>query len=68
MNYAEVKLWGTLVGVVALAEGEQYASFQYDSPFLQSGIQVSPLKCHYQMLSIGFQNLIKVPSMASLVF
>ena len=59
MNYAEVKLWGTLVGVVALAEGEQYASFQYDSPFLQSGIQVSPLKMPLSDVIYRFSELDK---------
>ncbi|MBT3201573.1 MAG: type II toxin-antitoxin system HipA family toxin [Phycisphaerales bacterium] len=40
---AEVKLWGSTIGAVVLADGKQAASFQYDSNFAQSGIQVSPL-------------------------
>lgn len=40
---AEVKLWGTRVGAVALEDGATTASFQYDRAFLRSGIQVSPL-------------------------
>lgn len=40
---AEVRLWGTRIGAVALADGDQFASFQYDPDFLGSGIQVAPL-------------------------
>ena len=40
---AEVFLWNTRVGTVALAEGESYASFEYDRSFLSSGIQLSPI-------------------------
>lgn len=40
---AEVKLWGRTIGAVALEEGAQAASFEYDRAFLQSGIEVSPL-------------------------
>lgn len=39
---AEVKLWGRTIGAVALDEGSDIASFEYDAPFLGSGIQVSP--------------------------
>ncbi|MEW6486688.1 MAG: HipA N-terminal domain-containing protein [Thermodesulfobacteriota bacterium] len=39
----EVKLWGRTIGAVALEEGAQAASFEYDRAFLQSGIEVSPL-------------------------
>lgn len=41
---AEVKLWGKTIGAVILEAGKQVASFQYDSAFARSGIQVSPLK------------------------
>lgn len=40
---AEVHLWGTRIGVVALERGSIFASFQYDPAFLASGIEVSPL-------------------------
>lgn len=40
---AEVFLWGTRVGVVALADGANAASFEYDRGFLSSGIQLSPM-------------------------
>jgi len=40
---AKVKLWGRMIGVVALEEGAGTATFQYDPAFAQSGIEVSPL-------------------------
>lgn len=40
---ANVMLWGTRIGTVALAEGEQAARFEYDADFLRGGIEVSPL-------------------------
>lgn len=40
---AEVRLWGRRIGAVSLADGETIASFQYDSAFIESGIQVAPL-------------------------
>ncbi|HEX7048546.1 MAG TPA: type II toxin-antitoxin system HipA family toxin [Gammaproteobacteria bacterium] len=44
MTLAEVRLWGRTIGAVSLAEGETFASFQYDPAFAESGIQVAPLK------------------------
>lgn len=40
---AEVFLWGTRVGMVAVADGSHVASFEYDKDFLASGIQLSPI-------------------------
>jgi serine/threonine-protein kinase HipA len=40
---AEVQLWGRTIGAVALEDGNAYAAFQYDPPFAQSGIEVSPI-------------------------
>lgn len=41
---AEVKLWGSRIGVVSLQEDESFAAFEYDPDFLSSSIEVSPLK------------------------
>ena len=43
MITAEVRLWGRTIGAVSLEEGEDYAAFQYDPDFAQSGIEISPL-------------------------
>lgn len=40
---AEVRLWGRTIGAVALVDGSETASFEYDKSFVQSGIQVAPL-------------------------
>jgi serine/threonine-protein kinase HipA len=40
---ATVRLWGSTIGAVSLAEGEPTAVFQYDPAFLSSGIEVAPL-------------------------
>lgn len=40
---AEVRLWGTTIGTVVLADGEPFARFEYDEGFLRSGIQLAPL-------------------------
>jgi len=40
---AEVRMWGSTIGAVALEDGAETASFQYDPAFSRSGIQVAPL-------------------------
>ncbi|MCK4565288.1 MAG: type II toxin-antitoxin system HipA family toxin [Verrucomicrobia bacterium] len=40
---AEVKLWGRTIGAVALEDGATTATFEYDSEFVGSGIEVAPL-------------------------
>jgi serine/threonine-protein kinase HipA len=40
---AEVRIWGRLIGAVLLDDGEDSAVFQYDSDFIRSGLDVSPL-------------------------
>jgi serine/threonine-protein kinase HipA len=40
---AEVRLWGRTIGAVALADGADVASFEYDPVFVRSGIEVAPL-------------------------
>lgn len=40
---AEVKMWGRTIGAVALADGDNVASFEYDSEFARSGIEIAPL-------------------------
>ena len=42
-DVAEVRLWGTQIGTVALGDGERAASFEYDRDFIASGIQLSPI-------------------------
>jgi len=39
---AEVKLWGRTIGAVALEDGADVASFQYDPAFARSNIEIAP--------------------------
>ena len=41
MTAAEVRLWGRVIGAVSLEDDRDYAAFQYDSDFAQSGIEIS---------------------------
>ncbi len=40
---AEVRLWGSTIGAVALEESAETASFQYEPSFSRSDIQIAPL-------------------------
>jgi len=41
---AEVFLWGSRIGIIHLPEGRDYVSFEYDRSFVQSNIELAPLK------------------------
>ena len=41
---AEVFLWGTRIGFCHLDDSSPYMSFEYDRPFLASGIEVAPFR------------------------
>lgn len=40
---AEVRLWGSRIGAVTLADNDRVASFAYDADFARSGIELAPL-------------------------
>jgi len=42
MTLAEVLLWGRRIGAVALADGAEVATFQYERAFTTSGIELAP--------------------------
>lgn len=44
MIAAEVKLWGTRIGVVSVDDQSPFCFFRYDPAFLASGISPSPVK------------------------
>ncbi len=54
---AQVNLWGRTIGAVSLAEGEDYAAFQYDPAFARSGIEISPLSMPLSHRVYAFPNL-----------
>ena len=41
---AEVYLWGTRIGIIHQDVTKTYASFEYDKDFVNSGIEVAPLR------------------------
>jgi len=44
MTVAAVMLWGSRIAAVSIAPRERYATFEYDPAFLDSGIEVSPVR------------------------
>lgn len=42
---AEVYLWGTRIGIIHQDVSKAYAAFEYDKDFVNSGIELSPLRC-----------------------
>ncbi|MDH6310079.1 serine/threonine-protein kinase HipA [Dysgonomonas sp. PFB1-18] len=48
VEFANVKLWGKLVGVVLWNPGTQNASFEYAPTFIKTGLEVSPLRMPLQ--------------------
>lgn len=65
---AEVRLWGTRIGAVALERGDIYAVFEYDPDFLASGIEVSPLMMPladtpYRFGELAFETFRGLPGM-----
>ncbi len=44
INTAEVFLWGTRIGIIHQDEDKAYISFEYDTSFINSGIELSPVK------------------------
>ena len=42
MTKAIVKIWDTEIGVLTLADGDDFASFEYLPDFLKSGIELAP--------------------------
>jgi serine/threonine-protein kinase HipA len=54
---AWVSLWGRKIGAVALGEGDDIASFEYDPVFARSDIEVSPLKMPLSRRVFSFPEL-----------
>ena len=54
---ASVRLWGRVIGAVALDDDSDTAVFQYDPAFVRSGIQVSPITMPLQAEPYAFPTL-----------
>lgn len=57
MSTAWVKLWGTTIGAVNLAQPGGIAEFQYTDQFSSSGIQISPLTMRLSREVFSFAGL-----------
>lgn len=55
---AEVYLWGTRIGIIHQELTKAYATFEYDADFVNSGIEVSPIR-----MPLG-KNLYEFPALA----
>lgn len=55
---AEVILWGTRIGIIHQDISKAYATFEYDKDFVNSGIELSPLR-----MPLG-ENIYEFPSLA----
>lgn len=54
---AEVRLWGSRIGTVAVTDDSPIARFEYDPSFLLSGIQLSPITMPLSGQVYSFPNL-----------
>ena len=70
ISTALVKLWGTVIGAVSLDDTKRSAAFEYDSSFLSSGIEVSPIvmplkKGVYTFPSLSYESFHGLPGLLS---
>ena len=70
ISTALVKLWGTVIGAVSLDDTQRSAAFEYDSAFLSSGIEVSPIvmplkKGVYTFPSLSYESFHGLPGLLS---
>lgn len=55
---AEVYLWGTRIGIIHQDISKAYSTFEYDANFINSGIEVSPIR-----MPLG-KNIFEFPALA----
>jgi serine/threonine-protein kinase HipA len=70
MRAVEVRLWKTRIGVVAIEEDSKYCTFKYDSEFIKSGIEVSPIMMPlseniYQFKALSLESFKGLPGLIS---
>lgn len=58
---AEVILWGTRIGIIHQDVSRAYASFEYDKDFVNSGIELSPLRMPLSKNIYEFPTLVGDP-------
>ena len=60
-NTAEVILWGTRIGIIHQDISKAYTSFEYDENFVNSGIELSPLRMPLSKNIYEFPTLVGDP-------
>ena len=70
MIVAEVKLWKTRIGVIAIDDDSPYCTFKYDSDFVNSSINVSPIMMPlsdtiYQFKTLSLESFRGLPGLVS---
>lgn len=70
MSAAEVKLWGKTIGAVYVDDRSPYAYFKYEDSFVNSGIQVSPIRMPlsreiYQFNTLPYESFHGLPGLLS---
>ena len=58
---AEVYLWGTRIGIIHQDLSRAYASFEYDTNFIRSGIELSPIRMPLGKNIYEFPTLVREP-------
>ncbi len=58
INTAEVFLWGTRIGIIHQDDDKPYISFEYDNEFINSGIEVAPIKMKLSSQVYDFPDLV----------
>ncbi len=58
---AEIYLWGTRIGIIHQDISKAYASFEYDADFINSGIEVSPIRMPLGKNIYAFPALVDEP-------
>ncbi len=59
---AKVNLWGRMIGAVSLEDDAATATFEYDSAFTGSGVEVAPLMMPLSRRLYSFPSLNRKPS------
>jgi len=67
---AEVKLWETRIGVVALDADSPFCTFRYDPDFVRTGIKLSPImmplsNAIYQFKTLSLESFRGLPGLLS---
>ncbi len=70
MKFAEVKLWGTRIGVVAIEDDSPYCTFRYDPDFVKSGINLAPIMMPlsnviYQFTTLSLESFKGLPGLVA---